>query len=117
MQIEVLNSHTRFEVRSKETKKSPIRHLKITEIQIKGIVNILGSILHLLHSGATNSVASRASCCRTSQSLTVSLEREAEAQVQLEAEVRSLKQNLQRREQGWCTILLGLATETAMICF
>ncbi|KAI6200484.1 M protein repeat protein [Aphelenchoides besseyi] len=50
--------------------------------------------------------------CRTSQSmtvrlerdsearsLTVSLEREAEARVQLEAEIRSLKQNLQRREQ------------------
>ncbi|KAI6200464.1 hypothetical protein M3Y96_00736900 [Aphelenchoides besseyi] len=55
--------------------------------------------------------------CRTSQSLTVSLEREAEARVQLEAEIRSLKQNLQRREQGWFTILLGLATETAMICF
>ncbi|KAI6187236.1 hypothetical protein M3Y98_00220800 [Aphelenchoides besseyi] len=39
--------------------------------------------------------------CRTSQSLTVSLEREAEARVQLEAEIRSLKQNLQRREQEW----------------
>ncbi|KAI6206910.1 hypothetical protein M3Y94_00968700 [Aphelenchoides besseyi] len=37
--------------------------------------------------------------CRTSQSLTVSLERESEARVQLEAEIRSLKQNLQRREQ------------------
>jgi myosin heavy subunit len=42
-----------------------LKKLRISDIHIEGITNVLGAIFHLIHSGATNNLASRSSFIRT----------------------------------------------------